>query len=101
MQFRPATQAEIAADMQRWRPRTVRFEHWAWEYACRSARNGVAHRNYSSSKIIWRDGVACVKYRGDVIPLRATHFTASDGKEYVSCWTLVERENNTPRAIAA
>lgn len=97
-QFFPATPQEIAHSLRA--TRRVRFEHWVREFLRRGARNGVAHRKYSTGLVIWRDGVAHVKYQGEVLPLRGTIYRLDDGTEGVCFLTLVERENNRLPALA-
>lgn len=97
MQYRPATHQEIAHSLRA--SRRVRFEHWVQEFARSGARNGVAHRQYSTGRVIWADGgVACVRYHGETMPLRGTIYRTDEGVEGVCFLTLVERENNRAAA---
>lgn len=64
--------------------RNVRFRHFVKETSRRNAKNGVAHRQYSRSKVDLVEGVPHVMYSGKKTPITGTFCTLENGKTFVT-----------------
>ena len=86
--FRQATKSEVAAHCVRFRKTTakgrtylkIRFRHWVLEVLSPRALNGVAHRQYTTAKVVVGDDdlvtVDSGKYEGE--QLTGTHCTVGN-----------------------
>lgn len=78
---RQATREEVAAKLafELKHDLKVTFRHFVRECAMKTAKNGVQHRQFSKAKVQIIDGVAFVKYRGELTELTATYIEMDGG----------------------
>ena len=79
---REATPTEILVDQQqRLRyDRPVRFRHFVREIYAPRSKNGVRHKQYSSSRLRVVDGVPYVQHHGELVPMTATYVELDNGR---------------------
>src|SRR5690606_4546310 len=85
MIFRPATVEEVLTGYGMYLRNNwpVSFRHFAREIAAPRARNGVAHRQHSRSRLYVIDGKPHVKHRGKLAEVTATVAIQPSGRENV------------------
>jgi hypothetical protein len=83
---RPATAEDIVrlAKFDIERGRSVKFRHFVVEMARRNSENGVAHRQYSRSKLYVLESVPHVKHDGRMQRVTADVVTTASGNEMLS-----------------